>query len=329
MRTSIGNNVNFACQLLKAGQVVAIPTETVYGLAANVYDEQAICRIFTIKHRPMSHPLIVHLHNQEQLMHCISELPASAALLTKRFWPGPLTLLLKKRSTFPNWVTANQERVAVRMPNHPLALRILSHLPFPLAAPSANPFGYVSPTTAQHVYHQLAAAIPYIVDGGPCNIGLESTIIGFEAESVMVYRLGGIPLEAIEATIGDTVHFAPTLIAEKSNKTLLDLHATIPGGLAHHYAPKKPLLMGDIMQLINQHRGKRIGILSFDRYYAGISRDYQVVLSPQANIQEAAHNLFSGLRILDQLPIDCIIANYLPQYGLGASINDRLFRASK
>jgi tRNA threonylcarbamoyl adenosine modification protein (Sua5/YciO/YrdC/YwlC family) len=199
----IGTNTQAAADLLRKGEVVAIPTETVYGLAANAYNEAAVLKIFQAKQRPAFDPLIVHVHSLDQVKEVVSfselkrkDTRKEAEALMAKFWPGPLTLVLPKSDRVPDLVTSGLDTVAVRMPAHPMALELLRSLDFPLAAPSANPFGYVSPTTAQHVADQLGEKIPYILDGGPCTVGVESTIIGWEsdAEQWVLYRPGGTPV---------------------------------------------------------------------------------------------------------------------------------------
>ena len=200
--TTIGSDITYAQQLLEAGGVVAIPTETVYGLAGNAYDEAAVLKIFCIKQRPSFDPLIVHASCIEQIQGFVKRFPTKALKLARRFWPGSLTLVLEKKSAIPYIVTSGLSSVGVRVPQHAQTLPLLCWLNFPLAAPSANPFGYISPTTPQHVQEQLGGKVPYILQGGACTVGVESTIVGFEGERPIVYRLGGVSIEAIERVIG-------------------------------------------------------------------------------------------------------------------------------
>lgn len=310
----IATHIAPAVKFLKANDLVAIPTETVYGLGGNAINETAISKIFEVKRRPKFDPLIAHIGHLDALDKLVTEVPEKATQLAKRFWPGPLTLLLPKRDDVPDLLTSGSDRVAVRMPKHPLTLDLLNQLEFPLAAPSANPFGYVSPTTAQHVNDQLGKDIPYILDGGTCTIGLESTIVGFEADEVIVYRLGGLPLEEIIDVVGPVqVH-----LNKSSNPQA-------PGMLKSHYSPGKPILLGDLGSLIKQHENQRIGIISFDKVYGSYP---QVTLSPSGNMQQAAANLFKALRELDTTTIDMILAEKVPDIGLGKAINDRLERAA-
>jgi len=193
----IGKDIKKAAQLLKDGNVVAIPTETVYGLAANALDENAIRKVFEVKKRPITNPLIVHISGKEELSKYVLDISEIAEKLANHFWPGPLTLLLPKKTIISDFVTASFTNVAIRVPNHPMTLELLKNLPFPLVAPSANPFMYISPTTAQHVVKQLGDKIPYVLDGGICSKGLESTVIGFKNDIPVIYRMGSITLEEI------------------------------------------------------------------------------------------------------------------------------------
>lgn len=316
----IGTDLLVAQNLLEQGNVVAIPTETVYGLAANAYNQIAVSKIFSIKQRPLSNPLIVHISSLAQMHQIINRFPAPAEKLAMHYWPGPLTLLLNKNNNIPDLVTAGSTKVAVRMPHHPLTLKLLERLNFPLAAPSANPFGYVSPTTPEHVQEQLGNQIPYILAGGQCAVGIESTIIGFEDEKIIIYRLGGIGVESIEQIVGP-------VIVDNSIKHLQE-SIVAPGNFIQHYSPHKPLQIGSIPDLLATHRNQQIGILCFDKYYEGVTKKTQVLLTPTGSLAEAAYNLFTALRQLDQMPIDLILSTYVRNTGLGRTINDRLMRAS-
>ena len=222
----IGLNIEKAAELLNAGEIIGIPTETVYGLAGNALNEDAILQIYSAKNRPKFDPLIAHTDSLEKVEDLVKNIPEKAATLAKHFWPGPLTILLEKKLNVPDLLTSGLSRIAIRIPNHPLTKQLLSKLDFPLAAPSANPFGYVSPTTAQHVQDQLGDKIPYILDGGPCKVGLESTIVGFENDEVIIYRLGGTKVEEIEKLIGPV----KIQVNESSNPAA-------PGMLKSHYSP--------------------------------------------------------------------------------------------
>ncbi|MGB6047574.1 MAG: L-threonylcarbamoyladenylate synthase [Flavobacteriales bacterium] len=318
----IGPDIQRAVQLLEQGEAVAIPTETVYGLAANAYNEAAVLKIFQAKQRPAFDPLIVHVHSLEQVKEVVSFLNLDhedtrkeAEALMEKFWPGPLTLVLPKTDRVPDLVTSGLDTVAVRMPAHPMALELLRSVGFPLAAPSANPFGYVSPTTAQHVADQLGGLIPYILDGGPCTVGVESTIIGWESDTGqwVLYRPGGTPVAEIEAVIG--------MIGRAKKRVL----PASPGMLESHYAPRKPVYIGDVQAMMKEHAGKRIAVLAFSEKH---DAQHSEVLSPTGDPTEAARHLFAALRKLDASDADVILAEIFPQKGLGAAINDRLHRAS-
>ncbi len=315
----INTDLYLAQQFLEHSEVIAIPTETVYGLAANAYDESAVAKVFAIKNRPLSNPLILHIGNPAQLYDLAHDIPEVTLQLAEHFWPGPLTLLLPQKHTISDVVTANSSLVAIRMPNHPITLQLLQRLTFPLVAPSANLFGYVSPTTTTHVERQLGTRIPYILEGGQCAVGIESTIIGFEAQDIIIYRLGSISAEAIAEVVGPvSIHI------RKHSKSSL----TTPGSTLQHYAPHKPLFIGDIPTLLSTHKDQKVGILSFDRYYKDVTHDHQVLLSPTGSLGESAYNLFAALQKLDAMEIDVILSTYVPDRGIGRAINDRLMRAS-
>lgn len=310
----IGVDITQAKQSLELNHVVAIPTETVYGLAGNALNVEAVSKIFTVKKRPNFDPLIVHTHSIEALKEFVSEIPEQALQLAKAFWPGPLTLLLPKKNNIPDLVTSGLDRVAVRVPNHPLALELLRSLDFPLAAPSANPFGYISPTTAQHVADQLGNDIEYILDGGPCTIGVESTIVGWENGLATVMRVGGLSIEAIERIIG------PVKIQAVSSS-----NPAAPGMLKSHYAPRIPMIEGNIDTLIAQNASKKIAVLSFQKAYPGVYKNY--ILSTNGDTTEAAQHLFAAMRALDNCGAEIILTEFVPAIGLGLAINDRLKRA--
>jgi len=284
MPAIIGTSVETARKLLAQGSLVAIPTETVYGLGGNALD--------------------------------VKDIPLHAASLASKFWPGPLTLLLPKEETIPDLVTAGSGRVALRCPAHAMTLQLLKELDFPLAAPSANPFNYVSPTTAKHVMDQLGEKIEYILDGGPCTVGIESTIIGWNDNQPVIHRLGAVPVESIESEIG------PVRMVQQGGST-----PEAPGQLLSHYAPRKRFLLGDIDQLIREHGLRRPGVLRFQSHPI-TPAEVQKVLSPSGDLREAARNLFGMLRELDQENVDAVVAEEVPDTGIGRAINDRLRRAA-
>ena len=315
----VGTDISKASTYLKQGQLVAIPTETVYGLAGNALDLKAVSSIFETKNRPSFDPLILHVASLEQVNSFVTAFPEKLKRLAEAFWPGPLTVLLPRKASVPDLVTSGLDRVAVRVPNHPLTLALLAQLDFPLAAPSANPFGYISPTQAGHVAAQLGTQIPYILDGGACAVGLESTIVGMEEEQVVIYRLGGLDISEIESLVG------PVIVQAHSSS-----NPSAPGQLASHYAPRKPFVLGDLTELIPQlvQQGKKVGVLSFSTHFPSLSADRQVILSASQDLKEAAQRLFMAMRLLDESDAELIVAEFVPEIGLGRAINDRLKRAA-
>ncbi len=313
----IGKSIEEAIACLNASDVVGIPTETVYGLAGNALDEKAVSRIFSVKNRPTFDPLIVHISSLEKAAPLVQYIPEAAIKLANAFWPGPLTLLLPRTLLIPDLVTSGSDRVALRVPNHPLTLELLQQLPYPLAAPSANPFGYISPTMATHVAQQLGNEVCYILDGGPCQIGIESTIVGFENNKTVVYRLGGIALEELETVAG------PLTVLPHSTS-----NPQAPGMLQSHYAPRKPMLVGDLDKMMEQYNTNDIAILAFKTPHPSVPASQQRLLSAQGHMEEAARNLFAAMRQLDEMDVKYILAEWAPDHGLGRAINDRLRRAS-
>ena len=313
----ITSDINLAIESLKKGNIIAIPTETVYGLAGNAFEESSVNKIFKIKNRPSFNPLIVHIPNPKYINKIAQNIPKIAQKLSKHFWPGPLTLVLEKQTHISDIVTAGKSTVAVRVPNHKLTLDLLSKLPFPLVAPSANPFGFTSPTSADHVIEYFADKIDLILDGGISLKGIESTIIGFENKNAVLYRHGSISIEEIEKIIGKV---------EIKNKNNLSPEA--PGMLKRHYAPKtKIVFSNDFMKSIKSYPNKKIGILCLKRIEKIPKSVHQEVLSSDGNLNEAAKNLYSALHKLDRLNLDLILTSNVPEFELGRSINDRLRRA--
>jgi L-threonylcarbamoyladenylate synthase len=310
----IGTEIEKARALLLQNEVVAIPTETVYGLAGNALNEIAVSKIFEAKNRPHFDPLIVHVGKISDVELYVEEIPRLASDLIENYWPGALTVLLPKKSCIPDLTTSGLKEVGIRIPNHALTLELLNSLPFPLAAPSANPFGYISPTSAEHVNQQLGDKIPYILNGGNCSVGIESTVLRVQHNEIEVLRLGGISIESLH-------RFSPNIrINEHSTSS-----PASPGMLTSHYAPRKPIYVGNIRELMHSFSSQKIGVLSF-------KEDFQVsaqrILSRSGNFTEAASNFFAFLRELDALEIDVILAEYLPDENLGRAINDKLKRAS-
>lgn len=314
----IGTDIRLAAEHLNAGETVGIPTETVYGLAANAFNEAAVVSIFRIKNRPFFDPLILHVRDIEQAKTLVKSFPEKAFKLAEAFWPGPLTLLLHKTDIVPDIITSGSDLVAVRVPSHPMTLALLREVDFPVAAPSANPFGYISPTLAEHVDKQLGSEVSYILDGGACTIGLESTIINCSAEPFTIARLGGLAKHQIEEVLGEPVAMH---LNQNSNPSA-------PGQLDKHYSPNSKFILSDNLEdSINRHLQEKIVVLSFGDVLIDDSI-YQLNLSKRGDLEEAARNLFHFMRLLDQLNADIIIAQSLPEYGLGLAINDRLRRAA-
>ena len=315
----ISKDIELAANYLRREEVIGLPTETVYGLAGNIFSTKAIERIYAIKNRPAYNPLIVHIKGVDDLGSIVEELPEAAKLLAEKFWPGPLTLLLKKKNIISDSITAGKDTVAVRVPNHPMAIELLRKLDFPIAAPSANPFKSISPTEANHVENYFKNKLPLVLDGGVCKNGVESTIVGFEKEEVVIYRLGSISVEEIEQTVGKVKLF------NKSNHS-----PEAPGMLSKHYSPKTAVILTDnLSETIKEYPGKKIGLLSFFTSMRNEDVVVECLLSENRDLNEAASNLYAALHRLDQENLDIIIAEIFPAKGLGRTINDRLSRAAE
>lgn len=295
--------------------MVAFPTETVYGLGALALHARAVAAIFEAKARPFFDPIIVHIASAAALEELAAEVPPLARELTRRFWPGPLTLVLPKRPVVPDIVTAGLPTVGLRVPRHPVAMALLAAVGQPLAAPSANPFGTVSPTTAAHVLEGLGGAIELVLDGGPCEVGVESTVVSLAGAWPRLLRPGGITREELEAIIGPMETGAPVNQPES------------PGQLASHYATRTPLRLAAPGET-GPPPGLRAGLLLLRPSTSGEGYAAVETLSAGGDLREAAANLFAAMRRLDGLGLDLIIAEVLPETGLGAAIMDRLRRAS-
>jgi L-threonylcarbamoyladenylate synthase len=317
--TQISSDISKAIELLNKEDVVAIPTETVYGLAGNIYSEKAIRKIFEVKQRPLFNPLIVHIPSIDQLEKVAREFPIKAQKLAEAFWPGSLTLILPKKLNLPEIVTGGKDTVGVRIPNHPVTLSLLKQVSFPLAAPSANPYNRISPTSSDHVKTYFGNILPMVLEGGECKNGIESTIIGFENNEAILYRLGAISVEDIEKIIGNI---------QIKNKT--DTTPNAPGMVAKHYAPKtKMYLLDDIDEFIENTESKKIGVLRFQEELNATRFEHIEILSKSGDLKEATSKLYAALHKLDSLDLDIIVAERFPDVGLGKSINDRLERAIK
>lgn len=309
----MGTNLAFAAEALSKGQLVGIPTETVYGLAANAVDSLAVARIFEAKNRPAFDPLIVHVADMAAAQKYCSHIPDLAYQLAEKFSPGPLTYILPKNQLIPDLVSSGHATVGIRIPNHALTLALLQQLEFPLAAPSANPFGYVSPTTAQHIIDQLGHSVAYVLDGGACQVGLESTIIDLSGAQPRVLRLGGLSLEELEAALGQKLAVQTSSSNPKA-----------PGMLVKHYAPSVTLRWEDDLPA---QLPQNTGCLRFSAPHAGFAANRQWILSPKGDLAEAASRLFAVLREIDQAKPDLLLVERFPEAGLGRAINDRLKRA--
>lgn len=305
-----------AAALLRSGGLVALPTETVYGLAANAFDPVAVAKIFAAKERPFFDPLIVHLADIGWMPRVATEFPPIAQKLAERFWPGPLTLVLPKTESIPDLVTSGLSTVGVRIPDHDLTRAVLRLADVPVAAPSANPFGRLSPTTAEHVRRQLGGRVDAVLDGGPCRVGVESTILKIEDSRATLLRLGGTPIEDIEALIG-------RVDRPEAQSTI---QPTAPGMLASHYAPRTPLVVVDAVP--TQLPWTRTGLLMLhDRDLKPGFCEVEV-LSPTGDLVVAAARFFQSLHRLDAAGLDGIVAVRFPETGLGRALNDRLNRAA-
>lgn len=300
--------------IIQKGGLVAFPTETVYGLGASAFNPQAVARIFEVKQRPRFDPIIVHIANFDEIKKLWAEIDERVWRLVEKFWPGPLTLVLPKSEIVPDIVTAGLETVAVRMPSHPVALELIKEAKVPIAAPSANLFGCLSPTTAEHVAEQIGERIDLIIDGGRCPVGVESTVLELVDEPV-VLRPGGVPIEEIERIIGKVKIAAPSLKPKA------------PGQLPRHYSPRTPL------KIIKEKdfqipTGVKAGLLAFKPPEGELPFEVVEVLSKTGDLREAACNLFSCLHKLDKAGLDIIYAEPVPEVGLGRAIMDRLRKAS-
>jgi len=315
--TIISSDIRLAIELLKKNELVAIPTETVYGLAANATSEEAVRRVFEVKGRPLTNPLIVHTDSIEKIENYVETIPAAAKRLLEKFSPGPLTLLLRSNGKLPSIINNGHELIAFRIPSHRLTLSLLQQLPFPVVAPSANRFTSISPTNVWHVYKDLSGQIPFVLNDGSCDIGVESTVVGFDGEVPVIYRQGAITAAQIEEVLGK--------VKLNSNHSKL----ASPGMLSKHYSPNTPLyLVNNISKIPLKYEANKTGLLCFTRYNYNFPVPHQFLLSVEGSLKEAARNFYKALHYLDELQLKCIIAEKLPNIGLGITLNDRLQRAA-
>ena len=317
IQTEIGTDLKKAKLLLDASEIISIPTETVYGLAANGKNPIAIAKIYAAKKRPLSNPLILHYKDASSAFQDVTTIPKEAEILAEKFWPGPLTMLLPKSKNIPDAVTSGKSRVAIRVPRHELCLSLLNALDYPIAAPSANLYGRISPTSSAHVHEQLNERIPYILDGGICEKGIESTIRGFENNHVLIYRLGSISIEAIEACIRKKVHI---------NNKIEDKKAPQASGMVkHHYAPNTAMF-----SIVQKHKEKDLsncGFIGFDTLHPDFPVENQFLLSKNGNIDTAAKELYRSFHVMDANKFKSIYIEFMPESGIGSAINDRIKRA--
>lgn len=323
-----------AAEVIRRGGLVAFPTETVYGLGANATDEQAVAGIFAAKQRPANDPIIVHIAGLNALTEVARDIPPLAYILAESFWPGPLTLVLRRGERIPANISAGMDTVAVRMPRHPVALALIEAAGLPIGAPSANTFSRPSATTAQHVLDDLNGRIDLILDGGPATIGIESTVIDLTGTAPLILRPGGIPPEALEALV-------PGIIIQPRylNDTVA---APAPGQAIKHYSPHARLILFDgdrdrvVAHMVSyarqlRERGERAGVLAADEdapFFEAASVEL-ALLGSQTDLLQIGANLFAAMRSLDRSGVDVILARGFGQRGLGAAIWDRLLRAAE
>ena len=318
--TATTGDIDKAAGVLRAGGLVAVPTETVYGLGANAEDAAAVERVFQVKGRPPTHPLIVHLGSAEELGDWVADVPETALVLAEHFWPGPLTLVLRRGRRVPLAATGGLETVAVRVPAHPVALELLSAFGGGVAAPSANRFGSVSPTTADHVRAELGDAVDFVLDGGPCDVGVESTIVDATSGHPSVLRPGGVTPEDLEAVLGHPVAVGSTS------------RIRVPGQHPSHYAPHARVVLVEPEEIVAearlaQEQGHQVGVFLPPAFADAPVKAHAVVTIPES-MAGYARGLYGFLRELDRLGCDLIIASLPAEEGLGVAIANRLRRAA-
>ncbi len=335
LRASNSRAIRDAAALIRQGELVAFPTETVYGLGANAFNKDAVARIFITKGRPPTDPLIVHIAHIAQLDAIAEDVPELAKRLIAVFWPGPLTVIVPRRAAIPANVSAGLSTVAVRMPAHPIARALIDAARVPIAAPSANRFAHTSPTTAQHVYDDLAGRIPLILDGGSTTIGLELTIVDVSGEHARLLRPGGVSLESLQNVLPDI-----EVISRYAEPA--DGAQPAPGMLLRHYSPRAELRLfeGDpaavraalrAEALTLRTAGKRVGLLIADEDRAPLADIDIPQIAPGSlnDLDQVAWGLFAGLRALDAENVEIILARTYPPEGVGLAIRDRLLRAAE
>ncbi len=327
--------IQIAAEIIQRGGLVAFPTETVYGLGADALNPKAVLALFEAKRRPLDNPPIVHIGDPEEVYRLVEEVPAKAALLMDKFWPGPLTLIFKRSNIVPKATVAGLDTVAVRIPKHKVALELIKQSRCPIAAPSANLAGKPSPTTAQHVYEDLNGRVDAIIDGGSTNIGVESTVVDLSIDPPMLLRPGGAPFEALKKVLGDLV-LHPFVQAEQE---LLLQEIRSPGMKHKHYAPKADVILveGDVQAVIAEIgklaesyrlKDEKVGILATDETQVVYKADVVKSLGSRSNLRAVAQSLFRLLREVDAENVDVIIAEGVSSEGLGLAVMNRLRKAS-
>lgn len=323
-----------AAEIIRRAGLVAFPTETVYGLGANALDRRAVAKIFKAKKRPVDDPLIVHIADLKDLKRLAKDFPCRVRMLAEKFWPGPLTVILKKNPLVPREVTAGLDSVAIRMPGHPIALELIRAAGVSIAAPSANLFGQTSPISAAHVANDLCGRIDMIIDGGKTRVGVESTVLDMTGKSPVILRPGGIPLEEIRKVLPEARLFP----SEKKPAKIERMKS--PGMHYRHYAPRAEMVLieGDsdkvadkMAELAEKYlsEGRKVGILaSKETAKLCPSAARRTVLGKRGNFSTIARNLFKMIRELDRKGIDIILAEGFPEKGLGAAVMNRLRRAA-
>jgi L-threonylcarbamoyladenylate synthase len=329
------SKIRMAAEIIQRGGLVAFPTETVYGLGADGLNGDAVLRLFEAKKRPLDNPPILHIVSMEEVYPLVEEVPKKAELLMKKFWPGPLTLVFKHSAKVPKESTAGLGTVAIRMPVHPVAAALIRQSGRPIAAPSANLSGKPSPTTAAHVYEDLNERIDAIIDGGAANIGVESTVVDVSCDPPLLLRPGGTPFEALKAVLPD-LELHPFVVSEKEISVE---KARSPGMMHKHYAPKAEVILieGDmeaietkILELAADFKAKKVkvGVLATDETKTAYQADVVMSMGSRSNVSTVAASLFRLLREVDAQGVQVILAESVPQEGLGLAVMNRLRKAS-